>query len=448
MSAPAETGTETGTGAPPDPGPQSPVRRLDRLRWPLVVAGVVAAVAALLALLVSDTNRLPMHPASVSGDGARAVAQILQRQGVTVERTVLLDDVAERVAEAGGRATVLVTEPDDLAPEVLAELAGLDADLVLLAPTDVSLGALVPGLYAVDDVDRRESEPQCASERARRAGRVSAGGQVYTRDGAADGTDGGTDGEAQQTGARVQPVAVEDLVTCYPAEGGSSYAEASRDGRTITVLGQPALLTNDLLDAQGNASLALSTLGQQPLLLWYAPGPVDTVPADGPSLEELTPRWLLPGIAVVVLAALLALLAAGRRLGRLVTEPLPVVVRAAETVEGRGRLYARADARDRAAQALRAGTLRRCRQRMRLGRSSGPAGCAEVADAVAAATGRHPQEVRALLEGPPPADDAALVRLATELELLEGQLTPGSGAGAGAGAPPNPSTPLRKARRP
>ena len=46
----------------------------------------------------------------------------------------------------------------------------------------------------------------------------------------------------------------------------------------------------------------------------------------------------------------------GRRLGPIMTEPLPVTVRAAETVEGHGRLYHRLNARDRAANALRAGS--------------------------------------------------------------------------------------------
>src|SRR5690606_41722785 len=59
--------------------------------------------------------------------------------------------------------------------------------------------------------------------------------------------------------------------------------------------------------------------------------------------------------ALPILIVVVVLLAwwQGRRLGPLVTEPLPVVVRASETVEGRGRLYRSRRARDRAAEALR-----------------------------------------------------------------------------------------------
>jgi hypothetical protein len=99
-----------------------------------------------------------------------------------------------------------------------------------------------------------------------------------------------------------------------------------------------------------------------------------------------------------------------------VAEPLPVGVRAAETVEGRARLYRRAGARDTAAEALRAGL--RSRLVPLLGqpaRSEPPA----VVDAVAARSRRTPPEVAALLYGAAPADDAALVRLADELDVLE-----------------------------
>jgi hypothetical protein len=105
-----------------------------------------------------------------------------------------------------------------------------------------------------------------------------------------------------------------------------------------------------------------------------------------------------------------------RRLGGVVTEPLPVVVRSAELVQGHGRLYARARARDRAAQALRVATTGRLAHRLGLPRGAGPT---DVAAVVAAAAGRAPGEVLELLAGRPPADDAGLVRLAQELDRLE-----------------------------
>jgi len=112
----------------------------------------------------------------------------------------------------------------------------------------------------------------------------------------------------------------------------------------------------------------------------------------------------------------------GRRMGRLVVEALPVVVRQAETVAGRARLYRRARSFDTAAEALRSGT--RDRLARRLGFSAGVSHDALV-DAITArlhdaGSGRRDAgRVNALLYGPTPADDHALVELAQQLTALE-----------------------------
>jgi hypothetical protein len=123
--------------------------------------------------------------------------------------------------------------------------------------------------------------------------------------------------------------------------------------------------------------------------------------------------------AELAVALLLAALWRARRFGPLVAEPLPVVVRASETVEGHGRLYLARRARGRAAEALRAATLARITTRLGLPRAT-PAGvtCQELA----ARTGRDPGEIQAILFGPAPRDDAALVSLAGALDTLEGQV--------------------------
>src|SRR4029077_10464304 len=92
---------------------------------------------------------------------------------------------------------------------------------------------------------------------------------------------------------------------------------------------------------------------------------------EGESSGSTTIFGLIPAnvIWMVVqlwLAVLLIALWKGRRIGPLVAEELPVVIRASETVEGRGRLYRSRRARDRAAQALRASTLQRLVPRLGL----------------------------------------------------------------------------------
>ena len=193
-------------------------------------------------------------------------------------------------------------------------------------------------------------------------------------------------------------------------------------GHVVTVLGTGAPLANANLGATGNAALALNLLAASPRIVWLVPGPlpVPAVAHSGQhSLTSLIPGqvWAVAiqlGVVVVLLA-----LWRMRRLGPLVTEPLPVVVRACETVEGHGRLYRSRRARDRAAAALRDAALGRIVIRLGLPRDvTADAACQELASR----TGRDSGEIRAILFGPVPGDDAALVKLAADLDALEGQV--------------------------
>ncbi|MCU1587791.1 MAG: hypothetical protein JWN31_1284, partial [Frankiales bacterium] len=127
-----------------------------------------------------------------------------------------------------------------------------------------------------------------------------------------------------------------------------------------------------------------------------------------------------PAELELALAVLLLAVWRAQRLGRVVREPLPVVVRAAETVEGRGRLYRAARARQTAAEELRAGARRRLGPRLGAGRH--PHRDALLAG-LSLQTTRPAEELAALLYGPQPADDASLVRLADELDALTREVT-------------------------
>ena len=127
------------------------------------------------------------------------------------------------------------------------------------------------------------------------------------------------------------------------------------------------------------------------------------------------------GGLLLVSLVLLVLLAwwRGRRVGPLVAEQLPVVVRASETVEGRGRLYRSRRARDVAAEALRTATRQRLLPRLGLNHAASPAA---ITQAVADRCGLDPQAVAHSLYGPAPADDTELVNLARALDDIERQV--------------------------
>ena len=131
----------------------------------------------------------------------------------------------------------------------------------------------------------------------------------------------------------------------------------AREGRPeVVVLGSAHPLTNEGFDAQGNAALALSLLGSRDELVWWRPVPSDPALAGqaGASIAELVPPWVVPVLLQVLVACVLVAWWRSRRLGRLVAEPLPVVVRSGETTAGHARLLHAHHARAEAALHLRA----------------------------------------------------------------------------------------------
>ena len=178
-------------------------------------------------------------------------------------------------------------------------------------------------------------------------------------------------------------------------------------------------MTNGGLLTAGNAALAMNLAGTNPRVIWYAPQQRQGESDAGAEISELIPpavQWI---VIQLCLAIALVALWRGRRLGPLVAERMPVVVRASETVEGRGRLYRSRRARDRAATALRTATLQRMLPRLGLSNNAEPPA---IVSAVAQRCGAHAQTLAHTLFGPPPASDDDLVNLARELDNIERQV--------------------------
>lgn len=416
VAAPAQdTATRKPTRDAPTTG-QRAQARWRRWRWPLLVAGIVVSTALLLALLVPQTTRGNLDPDSTTPQGSRAVAQILGRQGVDISRVTSSGDAADR---ATADTTLIVVHPHLLGPEQLGRLSRT-GDLVLVEPDGLVLEELASFAEVAGSTGGRDGSPSCSDPAAVTAGIARTGGQLY----------------------RVRSGARGDIVTCYPPPGEPELAGLLRTRtttRTITVLGQADVLRNQYLAEQGNAALALRLLGGHHRLVWYLPDPMELSSAgEPPSLLELTPTWIRWAIPQLAITVIVAMLWRGRRLGRLVTEPLPVVVRAAETQEGRARLYRQAGARDRAAATLRTTSARRLAARLDIAADAGPRTVVQLA---AEAAGQPVEQVHQVLLGPAPRDDAALVRLADQLDTLEHGVTGARTDGRGGlpGRRPGPS---------
>ncbi|WP_167468348.1 DUF4350 domain-containing protein [Streptomyces coelicoflavus] len=368
----------------------------------LLLAGAVA-----IAVVRSDARHGALDPRSADPYGSRAVAELLADRGVSTRVVTTLDEAR---AATGQNTTLLVAAPDLLTERQQNRLhsatTGSGGRTVLVAPGGAAVERLAPGVTADPALSFDSTlAPACDLPAARRAGDAATGGIRYSTHLEAD--------------------------ACYPSRRLATLlrlpdpsAKASAEGAQgdTVVLGAREILLNDHLDEHGNASLALQLLGSRDHLVWYLPSLSDMpAPDEERSFFDLLPSGWLWGTLQLFIAAALAALWRARRLGPLVPEKLPVAIRASETVEGRARLYRKANARDRAATALRSAT------RTRLAPLVGvPVTQAQTPESLLPALSAHlhgahgdGQSLHALLFGPPPGDDAALIALADQLDALE-----------------------------
>jgi hypothetical protein len=353
-----------------------------RARYWLVLAAAVV-IGAILVGTLSDHPGRPLDPASAHKDGSKALARLLRTSGTAITTTSSVTTASRRGIVA---ATVVVTAPDDYSSGQLRQLADAAARLVLVRPGTRAVGALAPGVEPGGDTTLA-AFPDCAEAGAAAAGPVSMPGDAVAYEGAG-----------------------RDIVSCYRG--------VLLVSPRLVILGSADALRNDHLDDRGVAALdvnAITDSRRVRSVVWLLPG-ADTAGPGPASIWALFPDGAHRAFVGLIVLGVLIVVWRARRLGAVVTEPLPVVVRSAELVEGHGRLYLRAGARDRAAAALRHAAAVRLASRLGLPRG---VRAEEVGVAAAPLVGRSPAEVVAVLAGPPPADDAGLMRLAHDLDHLE-----------------------------
>ncbi|MDQ0922815.1 hypothetical protein QF038_001323 [Pseudarthrobacter sp. W1I19] len=375
---------------------RSPIRWLRQHRG---LAALAAVVATALGMVIwgqlapkGDGVSLSVH--NPGPEGARAVSEILGRHGVNVKGVDRFEEAMAALEDSDFPTLLLYDRNGYLDDQRLSDLIDAAQRVVVISPRLQTLGALDSSITQAGVVPESAPvlEPDCSLPDAGAAGQVTGtSGFVY---------DGGT--------------------SCYrPAGTSAGLLTVSGDGR-VTVLGSTAILSNEKLDELGNAALALRTLGSSADLVWYLPSLEDLDTTGSPqTLSELAPDWSRFIGLWLALVALAAILWRGRRHGPLVFEPLPVVVKAVETAEGRARLYQEARAIGQARDNLRAGTLVRLARKLRLGPE---ATADEAAEAVARFLSRPSQGIKELLNEHPPTE-ARLVAWAQELNTLEKEVS-------------------------
>jgi len=365
-----------------------------RARAWLLICLLIVIAGGIVGVLNQPSGNSYLDPGSTGGSGSHALADVLTGLGHQVTRVT---STGSAVTAASAATTLVVTSPARLSRAELAALARAPASVLLVEPDGAALAAFGGGVRIdLSGVPVANTPAACTLQAAVLAGTADMGGTTLTVPG--------------RLAGRIQQ--------CYPVGGHPSLVQLTLRGRLVTMLGTGAPLTNGALASQGNAALAIDLLDSH-RIVWLVP-PASAVAAPGPagpkSFYSLVPLSAYLVAIQLAVALLLAVAWRARRLGPLVAEPLPVVVRAAETVEGHARLYQSRRARARAADALREGVV---------GRLSPLAGLPVMASrdvvvaALATRSARTPASVRDLLYGTAPQSDRALVELARDLDTFE-----------------------------
>ncbi|WP_256840914.1 DUF4350 domain-containing protein [Ornithinimicrobium cryptoxanthini] len=374
--------------------------------WALLVLVIAIGAAALNGMRTA--NQLPFDPDNPEDNGMHALARVLEQEGVEV--TVARGLPALLRAPLTPDTTVLVAGTALLGPDAGAqvmEYAASAGRLVVLTPesnTEEALGLPVEGGTRAQT---GAAAPVCEATLLhwREGDEISAGNRLV-----------------EVTGDAGSPQPCFPPTPGYNAGGARAGflielpASSSSAHPDTVVAGIASSLTNQHITDDANAAAGLRLLGAHEQLVWYVPSIADAGDTPPQSLIDVLPDAFLPSVMVLVLALGATMIWRGRRLGPVVTEPLPAVIRSVETTQSRSRMYHRAADRDRALASLQLAARRRLASRVGLSQHAPPE---QLVRALAEATGRHTDELHRMLVDASAPDDETLVRIAREVRSLE-----------------------------
>ena len=361
----------------------------------LLLAGMV-----IYASMKEELTKEPYDIHSVSSDGVRALAQVLgDHYDVSVDQ---VPSAAKAILAAQQGKPVTIFNAGRLQNNDFETLLTTsNADITLVGFGYYLLESLAEsGLELQGYNDKPASRGTCSIPT--KAQTISAtGNAIIVRD--------------PQALANSQYLGRGPAQLCFAYADGYGYLELPlKSGKTLRIITNPELVTNKYLDKDDNAALALYATGRGSEVVFYNAENADSFN----SAQKLKPypSWLVPLMWQFGLLALVWAFIVGRRQGRIVNEPLPVVAQGTETTMGRAGLYQRARASEHSGRILRIATI------IRLGRRLGISPNADatlVAQTVSMACNRTAKEIEYILYGPEPASAVELTQLSQALEQLE-----------------------------
>jgi len=370
--------------------------------WKLLAIALSLLLAGMViyASMKEELTKEPYDIHSVSSDGVRALAQVLNdHYDVSVDQ---VPSAAKAILAAQQGKPVTIFNAGRLQNNDFETLLTTsNADITLVGFEYYLLESLAEsGLELQGYNDKPASRGTCSI--STKAQTISAtGNAIIVRD--------------PQALADSQYLGRGPAQLCFAYADGYGYLELPlKSGKTLRIITNPELVTNKYLDKDDNAALALYATGRGSEVAFYNAENADSFNSD----QQLKPypSWLVPLMWQFALLALVWAFIVGRRQGRIVNEPLPVVAQGTETTVGRAGLYQRARASEHSGRILRIATI------IRLGRRLGISPNADatlVAQTVSMACNRTAKEIEYILYGPAPASAVELTQLSQALEQLE-----------------------------
>ena len=370
--------------------------------WKLLAIALSLLLAGMViyASMKEELTKDPYDIHSVSSDGVRALAQVLNdHYDVSVDQ---VRSAAKAIAAAQQGKPVTIFNA--------GELRNYDFE-TLLTTSNADITLVGFEYYLPESLTESGLEPQGYNDKPASRGTCS----IPTKAQTISATGNAIIVRNPQALADSQYLGRDPAQLCFAYANGYGYLELPlKSGKTLRIIANPELVTNKYLDKDDNAALALYATGRGSEVVFYNAEINESVYAA--QAPKPYPSWLMPLMWQFGLLALVWAFIVGRRQGRIVNEPLPVVAQGTETTVGRAGLYQRARASEHSGRILRIATI------IRLGRRLGISPNADatlVAQTVSMACNRTAKEIEYILYGPAPASAVELTQLSQALEQLE-----------------------------
>ena len=372
---------------------RSPVQLL------LGLAGLLIILALALTLFPNDDSAERLAPTSTKPNGGKAVVDLLRELDNDVNITQTVPNGAE--------AETVVVLQRDISADQLTELegwverGGRAVVVDTFAPLAPRAGA---GLAVTDGIEVGECDIDSLAEL-----------EPLVLD--------------SDDGFFVEAPAFERGVgdfSCFGAELDAFVVVSPLGEGVVVSVASGDIFTNRLVDEGDNAVLAASLMAPRLRTPVVVLEPDRDAPAadlggqGGETAFGLVPARWTRMIIIMGLAGLLYLVQRGRRLGKPVTEKLPVVIEGSELVAAVGNLLLRTKDPNRSAQILRADLRESMRSRLGL---SADISETELVHIGSRRLGLSEAQVGAAVTARPVSNEADLITLTHHIEIVQTRLS-------------------------